>query len=189
VQFHGGTVAAESEGDGHGARFTIALPLAAPPALLEAAMAPTAFTDAVPDSVSLAGIRVLVVEDEIDAAEFVKRLLENYGAVVVTATSAREALDVIGTQQLDILISDIGLPEIDGYQLLEQVRRKEAADGAGIPAIALTAFARAEDRMRALLAGYQAHLAKPIESTELVATVASFAELAAAKRTRTSGDH
>ena len=99
-----------------------------------------------------------------------------------------EALDVIGTRQLDILISDIGLPEIDGYQLLEQVRRKEAADGRRIPAIALTAFARSEDRTRALLAGYQAHLAKPIESTELVATVASFAELATARRARSSGD-
>lgn len=188
VQFHGGTVRAESEGDGHGARFTIALPLAAPPALLEAVLAPTASTEAITDRVSLAGIRVLVVEDEVDAAEFVKQLLENYGAGVVTATSAREALDVIGATQPDILISDIGLPEMDGYQLLERVRRKEAADGAGIPAIALTAFARSEDRTRALLAGYQAHLAKPIESTELVATVASLAELATAQRTRASGD-
>ena len=136
---------------------------------------------------SLAGIRVLVVEDEADAAEFVKQLLENYGAVVVIATSAREALDVIETTQPDILISDIGLPEMDGYQLLEQVRQKEAADGASIPAIALTAFARSEDRTRALLAGYQAHLAKPIESTELVATVASFAELATAQRLRAPG--
>ena len=164
------------------------LPLAAPPVLLEAALAPTASTEASTEGVSLAGIRVLVVEDELDAAEFVKRLLESYGAVVDTATSAREALDVIGTKQLDILISDIGLPEVDGYQLLEQVRQKEAADGGGIPAIALTAFARSEDRTRALLTGYQAHLAKPIESAELVATVASFAELATAQRTRPSGD-
>jgi PAS domain S-box-containing protein len=188
VQLHGGTVTAESAGDGHGACFKIALPLAAPPVLLEAALAPTASTEASTEGVSLAGIRVLVVEDELDAAEFVKRLLESYGAVVVTAASAREALDVIGTKQLDILISDIGLPEVDGYQLLEQVRQKEAADGGGIPAIALTAFARSEDRTRALLTGYQAHLAKPIESSELVATVASFAELATAQRTRPSGD-
>jgi len=185
VQFHGGTVRAESDGDGRGARFTIALPLAAPPVLLEAALAPT---EAITDRVSLAGIRVLVVEDEVDSAEFVKQLLEDCGAVVVIATSAREALDVIGRTQPDILISDIGLPEMDGYQLLEQVRRKEAADGGNVPAIALTAFARSEDRTRALRAGYQAHLAKPIESPELIATVASFAELASAQRTRAPGE-
>jgi PAS domain S-box-containing protein len=188
VRFHGGTVTAESDGEGHGARFRITLPLAAPPVLLEAALEPTASTAASTEAVSLAGIRVLVVEDELDAAEFVKRLLENYGAVVVTAASAREALDVIETKHLDILISDIGLPEIDGYEFLERVRQKEAAAGGGIPAIALTAFARSEDRTRALLTGYQAHLAKPIESAELVATVASFAELATAQRTRPSGD-
>jgi PAS domain S-box-containing protein len=189
VQFHGGTVRAESDGDGHGSVFTIAFPLAAPPVLVEAALPPTASTDTITDGVSLAGTCVLVVEDEVDAAEFVKQLLEDHGAAVVVATSAREALDVIGTTQPDILICDIGLPEMDGYQLLEQVRRKEAADGAGIPAIALTAFARSEDRTRALLAGYQAHLAKPIESTELVATVASFAELATAQRARAPGNH
>jgi CheY-like chemotaxis protein len=188
VQYHGGAVKAESEGEGHGARFTIALPLAAPPVLLEAALAPTASTEAITDDLSLAGIRVLVVEDEQDAAEFVKQLLENHGADVVTATSAREALKVIIARKPDILISDIGLPELDGYQFLEQVRRREAAEGGGIPAIALTAFARSEDRTRALLAGYQAHLAKPVESTELLATVASFAELARAQGSRASGD-
>jgi PAS domain S-box-containing protein len=188
VQFHGGTVRAESDGEGHGATFTISLPLAAPPVLLETALGPTASTKRVTDGVSLAGTCVLLVEDEADAAAFVKQLLEDYGAVVVIATSARQALEIIETTQPDILISDIGLPEMDGYELLEQVRRKEAADGAGIPAIALTAFARSEDRTRALLAGYQAHLAKPIESTELVATVASFAELAAAQRAHASGD-
>jgi PAS domain S-box-containing protein len=188
VQFHGGAVRAESEGEGRGARFTITLPLAAPPALTEAGLTPAASADEITDGVSLAGIRVLLVEDEADAAEFVKQVLEDYGAVVVTAASAREALDIIGADQPDILISDIGLPEMDGYQLLEQVRRKDPADGGGIPAIALTAFARSDDRTRALLAGYQSHLAKPIESTELVATVASFAELAMAQRIRPSGD-
>jgi CheY-like chemotaxis protein len=129
---------------------------------------------------------VLVVEDEADAAEFVKQLLENYGAAVVIATSAREALEVLSTTPPDILISDIGLPEMDGYQLLERVRQKDVADGGRIPAIALTAFARSEDRTRALLAGYQAHLAKPIESAELVATVASFVELVKTQRPRAS---
>jgi PAS domain S-box-containing protein len=188
VQFHGGTVTAESGGEGLGSRFTIALPLASPPLLLEPTLAPAASREAIADGVSLEGVRVLVVEDDFDAAEFVKRLLEDYGADVVTAMSADEALDVIGTRQLDILISDIGLPEVDGYQLLEQVRQNEAAHGRRIPAIALTAFARSEDRTRALLTGYQAHLAKPIESTELVATVARLADLATDRRARGSGD-
>jgi CheY-like chemotaxis protein len=118
----------------------------------------------------------------------VKQLLENHEADVVTATSARDALAVIGAIKPDILISDIGLPEMDGYQFLEEVRRREAADGGGVPAIALTAFARSDDRTRALLAGYQAHLAKPVESSELLATVASFAELATAQRPRAAGD-
>ncbi len=188
VQFHGGTVHAESDGDGHGATFTVTLPLAAPPLLRDEALAPATPADAITDGVSLPGIRVLVVEDEADAAEFVKQLLENYGAAVVIAASAREALEVLSTMQPDILISDIGLPEMDGYQLLERVRQKDVADGGRIPAIALTAFARSEDRTRALLAGYQAHLAKPIESAELVATVASFVELVKTQRTRASDD-
>jgi CheY-like chemotaxis protein len=82
----------------------------------------------------------------------------------------------------DILIGDIGLPEMDGYQLIERIRRKSVAEGGTIPAVALTAFARSEDRTRALRAGYQAHVAKPVESAELVATVASFADLIKARR-------
>jgi CheY-like chemotaxis protein/two-component sensor histidine kinase len=186
VQFHGGIVRAESEGEGHGATFTVALPQAAPPLLREDALGPAASKEGITESVSLARIRVLVVEDEPDAAEFVKQLLEGCGAAVVTATCAQQALQLLGTIQPDILISDIGLPEIDGYQLLELVRQTEGANRGGIPAIALTAFARSEDRRRALLAGYQAHLAKPIEAAELVATVASFAELVKTQRTRAS---
>jgi PAS domain S-box-containing protein len=186
VQFHDGTVRAESEGEGRGARFTIALPLAVPPVLSEAALTPPS-GEATTEDLSLVGTRVLVVEDEPDAAGFVKQLLEDFGAVVVVAESAREALIAIAAARPDILISDIGLPGMDGYQLLEQVRRMKAADGGTIPAIALTAFARSEDRTRALLAGYQAHLGKPIESGELVATVASFAELAAFHRSRPPG--
>jgi CheY-like chemotaxis protein len=182
VQFHGGRVSAASEGEGRGARFTVALPLATPPLSPEEASTPVQSSEAIEDGVSLAGIRVLVVEDEADAAAFLKQLLENQGAAVVVAPSAGEALDVLETTQLDILISDIGLPGMDGYQLLEEVRRREAADGGGVPAIALTAFARVEDKMRALRTGYQAHIAKPVESAELVATVASFAELVSARR-------
>jgi CheY-like chemotaxis protein len=179
---------AESDGDGRGARFTVTFPLAAPPVLLDLALSAATVDSALTDRISIAGLRVLVVEDEADAAEFVKRLLENHGAAVVIAASAREALDQIEKARADILISDIGLPEVDGYQLLEQVRSKDVSDGGSIPAIALTAFARSEDRTRALLAGYQAHLSKPIESRELIATVATFAELAIAQRSRRSFD-
>lgn len=125
---------------------------------------------------------MLLVEDESDAAEFVKRLLEDYGAEVTTARSAPEALQLLTSAVPDILIGDIGLPEMDGYQLIERIRRKSVAEGGTIPAVALTAFARSEDRTRALRAGYQAHVAKPVESAELVATVASFADLIKARR-------
>jgi CheY-like chemotaxis protein len=177
VEFHGGTVMGASEGEGRGATFTVSLPLAAPPVLSEEALMPASIAAGTSD-VSLASIRVLVVEDDSDAAQFVKRLLENHGAEVMVASSAQEALEVLDTRPVDILISDIGMPAMDGYQLMERVRQK----GGGIPAVALTAFARSEDRTRALLAGYQAHLSKPIESGELVATVASFADLVIAQR-------
>src|SRR4029077_20912182 len=178
VEFHGGTVKAASAGEGSGATFTIVLPLAAPPELRAEAFAAR---DANVEDISLANIRVLVVEDEPDAAEFVANLLAMHGADVVTAASAREALKAVVHTRPDILISDIGLPEMDGYQLMEQIRKLNVADGGGIPAVALTAYARSEDRTRALRAGYQTHLAKPVESTELVATVASFAELVNAR--------
>lgn len=185
VEFHGGTVQAASGGEGKGSTFTIGLPTGAPAEVRTAALA-TARNESVED-ISLANIRVLVVEDEPDAAEFVTNLLESHGAFVVSAASAREALEAVVHARPDILISDIGLPEMDGYQLMEQIRKMDVANGGGIPGVALTAFARSEDRTRALRAGYQTHLAKPIESTELVATVASFADLVNARRTDASG--
>jgi CheY-like chemotaxis protein len=182
VELHGGSVRADSAGEGLGATFTIELQLAAPPELRKEALAPAAGPGQAVRHVSLAHIRLLLVEDEPDAAEFVKRLLENHGAEVVVVASAREALEVLSRTRPDILISDIGLPEMDGYELMEHVRQRDIGEGGGIPAIALTAFARGDDRTRALLAGYQSHLAKPVESTELVATVASLAELVIARR-------
>jgi PAS domain S-box-containing protein len=181
VELHGGNVRAASPGHGRGATFTVALPQAAPPELREAALMPVMSAKANTSAVSLATIHVLLVEDDADAAGFVRRLLENHGAQVRVVASAQAALDVLATGSADILISDIGLPEMDGYQLIERIRQKGGATG-GILAVALTAFARSEDRTRALLAGYQAHLSKPIESGELVATVASFADLVVARR-------
>ncbi len=187
VEFHGGTVRAESLGEGHGATFTVTLPLAAPALLREGALTPAVSPAALAEQVSLAGLRVLVVEDEADAAAFVQELLRGYGAEVAIVTSAQAGLDYLERNPADMLISDIGLPGIDGYQFLEHVRRREPAQGGHIPAIALTAFARSEDRTRALLAGYQAHLPKPVESAELVATVASFTDLVKNKRVAAEG--
>jgi PAS domain S-box-containing protein len=182
VDSHGGSVRVESEGEGKGARFTVTLPLASPPDLRERDLAPAAQFPRAGHDVSLTAIRILLVEDEPDAAEFVKRLLEDYGADVAVAGSAHEALERMTQELPDILIGDIGLPDVDGYELIEQIRRRSVAEGGAMPAIALTAFARSEDRTRSLRAGYQAHVAKPLESAELIATVASFADLIKVRR-------
>jgi CheY-like chemotaxis protein/anti-sigma regulatory factor (Ser/Thr protein kinase) len=182
VELHGGSVTAESAGEGRGTTFTVAFPLQAPTKLRERALAPASTRQPIAANVRLANIRVLVVEDEPDTAEFVRHLLEPYGADVVLAESGPLALTALATTKPDILISDIGLPEMDGYELIERIRRNDVGHGGGIPAVALTAFARSEDRMRAMLAGYQAYLTKPVEPSELVATVASFAELVLARR-------
>jgi CheY-like chemotaxis protein/two-component sensor histidine kinase len=177
VELHGGTVQAASGGEGKGATFTITLPssditaLSWPPPSGDAALNHSSST------VSLDAITVLVVEDEPDTREFLKRLLETHGAEVVVAGSAAEALSVFPIARPDILVSDIGLPGVDGYDLMQQIREKNMSDGGRIPAIALTAYVRSEDRTRALTVGYQAHVAKPVEPSELVATIASLVGL------------
>jgi CheY-like chemotaxis protein len=175
VELHGGSVRAESGGEGLGAAFTILLP---------AGRALRSFAtddgsrgrDDTLVPVSLDAIRVLVVEDEPDTREFLKRLLETNGATVVGAGSAADALTQVGNGPFDVIVSDIGLPDVDGYDLLRRIR-EGSNGGATVPAIALTAYARPEDRRRALRAGYQAHLAKPVEATDLLATIASFVGL------------
>jgi CheY-like chemotaxis protein len=127
--------------------------------------------------IGLEGIRVLVVDDEPDARDLIKRLLEDCKAVVSTAASAAEAVPILEAQRFHVLVSDIGMPVVDGYEFLRQVRQLKPENGGRIPAIALTAFARSEDRTRALMSGYQVHVAKPVEPAELVATVASVAGL------------
>jgi CheY-like chemotaxis protein len=121
----------------------------------------------------LQGVKVLVVDDEQDARDLIKRVLEDCKAEVLTAGSAAEAMPILIQQKPDVLLSDIGMPQVDGYDFLRQVRSMTDQGGGKIPAIALTAFARSEDRTRALMSGYQVHLAKPVEPAELVATVAS----------------
>jgi PAS domain S-box-containing protein len=174
VERHGGTVSASSEGEGRGATFVIVLPSAA----LSRAQARTHDRSTAPASrVALDGVRILVVEDEPDTRTFLTQLLRANGAEVVEAGTAADALEVFPSAIPDILLSDIGLPQVDGYDLIRRIRQLGVTAGGGLPAIALTAYVSSEDRTRALRAGYQTHLAKPVEPAELLATVASFAAL------------
>jgi CheY-like chemotaxis protein len=120
---------------------------------------------------TLKGIKVLVVDDEEDARELLKRLLEESEAQVLVAASADEAMELLLREDPQVLLSDVGMPGRDGYQFIREVR----ASGSMIPAAALTAFARSEDRTRALLSGFQSHVAKPFETAELLVTVAALA--------------
>jgi PAS domain S-box-containing protein len=179
VELHGGEVRASSEGEGEGATFTVTLPVVGDVAETERRRGRMDADVAV----ALDATRLLVVEDEADTLEFLRRLLTAHGATVLTAASAGEAMSLVRSESPDLLISDIGLPETDGYDLIQRVRR-EPSPGRDIPAIALTAYARSEDRTRALRAGYQAHIAKPVEPNELLAMIASFVELTGAHRRR-----
>ena len=175
VQMHGGTVTAESAGEGRGASFTVRLPIIAPETPSAGHRAyDIDSTEQEIDSGKLHGLEILVVEDEPDTRDLIKRILERYGAIVSTSSNGLEALEMFEARRPSILVSDIGLPEIDGYELIRRIRARGRSDGGAIPAIALTAFAGAEDRARALRAGYQAHVPKPIEAREFVAVVASF---------------
>jgi PAS domain S-box-containing protein len=175
VELHGGTVQAHSAGDDQGATFTVRLPLTAvhrPHPAHPATPSPRSADYKVAD---LSGLRVLVVDDEADARNLVQQLLEECGARIFTAAGVDSALALIRRERLDLLVSDIGMPGADGYELLERIRDLEDPDLASLPAIALTAFARSEDRTRALRSGFLLHLSKPVEPAELIATVASVA--------------
>jgi signal transduction histidine kinase/ActR/RegA family two-component response regulator len=176
VDLHGGTVRAKSPGEGQGATFIVCLPLA-PFRSGEVREHPTTPRPGGIDCehVDLAGVRVLVVDDEQDARNLIHRVLSQCKAEVYVAANAAEGLRLISELLPDLLISDIGMPETDGYQFLRNVRQLVPEAGGKTPAIALTAFARSEDRTRAMMAGYQVHIAKPLEAQELLATVASLA--------------
>ena len=125
------------------------------------------------DRGALKGARLLVVDDEADARGLLQRVFTDCEAQVTTASSAAEALELLKAAPYDVIVSDIGMPGMDGYEFIRRVRMLEAAGGGQTPAIAMTAFARSEDRTRALHAGFQVHIAKPMEPAELVAMVAS----------------
>jgi signal transduction histidine kinase/CheY-like chemotaxis protein len=179
VEMHGGSASVQSAGENQGSVFTVSIPVAhqanavGPGTGALGASAVNASNGASP--VSLAGVRVLVVDDEPDARELAGRVFTEAGAIVQTAASSAEALGTITVQPPDLLVSDIGMPDEDGYGLIRKVRQLPGGIGAPqrLPAIALTAFARSEDRTRSLMAGYQAHIAKPADPIELLAAAAS----------------
>jgi CheY-like chemotaxis protein/anti-sigma regulatory factor (Ser/Thr protein kinase) len=179
VELHGGTVQVTSPGEGRGTTVTVDLPLAVVRRSAGTVKRPVleAFnsTPAPAPAAELAGLTVLVVDDQVDARELVKRVLEDSGAQVLTAATVQEALSLVAAGKPDVLVTDLGIPETDGFELLRQVRALGSHRGGRIPAIALTAFARSEDRTRALRAGFVVHVSKPVDPAELVATVASVA--------------
>jgi PAS domain S-box-containing protein len=181
VELHGGTVLAKSPGLNQGSTFIVALPV--PSAKFQAkadGRHPSSLDGGVADeSPDLTGVHVLAVDDEADARRLIKRILSSCGATVETAGSAKEALECLKKTRPHVFITDIGMPGEDGYTTIRKVRQLGAQNGGNIPAIALTAFARSEDRRRAILSGFQMHIAKPVEPSELVAMVANLANRAA----------
>jgi PAS domain S-box-containing protein len=173
VELHGGSMRATSDGLGRGAAFIVTLPLSATRREAERERAGAATASGLSNGPSLAGLKILVVDDEADARQLVEQLLRDCHAEVHSAKSAAEALVLLEKVRPDILLSDIGMPECDGYQFIQQVRRLSAERGGKTPAVALTAFARTEDRIRTMVAGYQVHLSKPVEPHELLAAVGS----------------
>ena len=169
VELHGGLIGAENANTGTGAVFTVRLPL--PSTELSRESVPPATPVQQVTEVDLANVKILVVEDELDALDLLTIDLTAHGAKVRGASSATEALDLLRSDKFDLLISDIGMADTDGYNLIKQVRRQEEEKGEHIPAIALTAYARTQDRIRALAAGYNTHVAKPVEIKELVTVV------------------
>ncbi|PSB36642.1 hypothetical protein C7B67_29875 [filamentous cyanobacterium Phorm 6] len=182
VELHGGTVDADSSGEGQGATFTVRLPLrtdieeSSTQSVLESV--DFANEPAVPaDIPSLAGVRVLVVDDELDMRQLFITMLDQYGVEACAAASATEALSILraNPEKYDVLLSDIGMPEENGYSLIRQIRTLSAEAGGQIPAAALTAYARDDDRREAIAAGFQIHVAKPVLPAQLASIVAALA--------------
>jgi CheY-like chemotaxis protein len=181
MELHGGTVSIESPGEGLGTTVTVHLPLTVADRPKDEAgrlhpAKPKAGTARIVDG-ELAGLRIMVVDDQPDARELIRRVLEDCAADVETACSVDEAIQMFQAHRPDVLVTGIGTPGADGFQLLRRVRALGPEHGGRVPAIALTAFARPEDRTRALRAGFTVHVSKPVDPSELVAVVASVARL------------
>ena len=171
VELHGGTVSAESAGEGQGATFLIELPLVALRTPSKVPLQEYKTVASVPAFVpELNGLRILVVDDDTDGRRLIAEMLQQHGASVTTFSSASELLNALPQSSWDFLVSDIGMPDVDGYELINRVRGTDATRH--LPAIALSAYAREEDREKAVAAGYQMHLAKPVEPAELAAAIA-----------------
>jgi CheY-like chemotaxis protein len=180
VELHGGTIEIKSPGEGLGTTAIVQLPLmvAQHRGRDDGRRHPSspAATFAGFETAELRGLKVLIVDDQEDARDLLKRVLEECAAEVMVATSVDEAMRLLIARKPDVLISDIGMPDADGFELIRRVRALGPEGGGKIPAIALTAFARSEDRTRALRAGFLVHVSKPVDPSELVATVASVAD-------------
>ncbi len=176
VELHGGTIAVESEGEGRGATFIVRLPLGPLRIPSESSEAPPASSGELTCPVEIEGLRVLIVDDEPDVRELLTVVLERCKVIVFAAASAQEALALLQAHRPHVLVSDIGMPGEDGYALIRQVRALPPEAGGKIPALALTAYARMEDRTRALLAGFQMHVPKPLDPTELVVVLANLTD-------------
>lgn len=180
VEMHGGTVEAASKGEGKGATFTVTLPTLAlykKPAAVSALdyLTNLSANGIVTGSQALNGVRVLIVEDDADTLAMLTLLLQQSGAEVIVATSAAEGLEFLKINMPDVIVSDISMPGEDGYSLIRKIRALRPEEGGQTPAVALTAYAKTEDRVRALSAGFQQHIAKPVEPIEMITVVANLA--------------
>jgi signal transduction histidine kinase/ActR/RegA family two-component response regulator len=175
VELHGGTVTAESQGVGQGATFIVRLPLRPVQTETSVTPAPGGTTMSLANAPALSGVRVLAVDDEPESRSVLRAILEAAGAETRVVSSAKEALDALSSECWDVLVSDIEMPDCDGYALIGQVRQLQLVQGTSMPAVALTAYARMQDRVRAITAGFDIHVAKPVEPEELLAVIASLA--------------